>query len=352
MKAPGNFYSAIFFAVLWSATPLQSFSQTETVSTSLCGQTGPGTPCPGNANVQLYDFAFNITSGCPSFTSIVGWTTSGTYTAADITGFTLYATTFCAFNTGTPLQTIPAAGPGAHTFSFVNPLPCAAAQKYFWICTTFSAGAVTGHTITVNLITAGMYTVTGTLTYGGNSAGGTQTICNPAPVGLISFAGNCIDGKNVLDWSTATETNNDFFTLERTYDGNNFSVVSTVDGAGNSDMPLHYSATDEIPAADITYYRLKQTDYNGQFEYVGGMVAVRNENSKEIFCYPNSDKSKIIIANLSGETSYSIYNSVGQLIGRGTLSKNENEIDIASFNPGFYLLELQGENEVVKKFVK
>jgi len=141
-------------------------SQTETISTSLCGQTSPGTPCPGATNVELYDFAYNVTGGNPAFTGITGFTTSGTYTAADITGFTIYVTTFCAFNTATPLQTIAASGPGAHNFVFADPLPAAPSQRYFWITTNFTAGAVPGHTITINLITAGMPVITGAQTYG------------------------------------------------------------------------------------------------------------------------------------------------------------------------------------------
>jgi hypothetical protein len=342
----------LFSTTLFFVSP-DLFAQAiaETVNTSLCGQTGNGTPCPGNTNVQLYDFAFNVTAGSPSFTAINGFVTAGTYVAGDITGFTLYVTNFCAFNTTTPLQTIAASGPGAHTFNFANPLVGAPSQRYFWICTSFTAGAVTGHTITINLITAGMYAVTGTLTYGTNVAGGTQTICNPAPVGLISFTGNNDTGKNVLNWTTASETNNDFFTLERTYDGNNFSIVTTVDGAGNSIEPINYSVTDEIQSvAEITYYRLKQTDYNGHFEYVGGIVALKNNHDDGIFFSLNSDNTKMKVENLLDDTPYRIYNSMGQLLAKGVLTKNENEIDISSFNNGFYFLALEDVNRTTKMF--
>ena len=99
----------------------------------------------------------------------------------------------------------------------------------------------------------------------------------PLPIQLISFTARP-EGKKVrLDWETATEKNNDFFTIERSADGNLFTEVTIVKGAGDSNTILKYQAWDENPLNGISYYRLKQTDYDGKFSY-SNVVSV-NMNS-------------------------------------------------------------------------
>jgi hypothetical protein len=84
---------------------------------------------------------------------------------------------------------------------------------------------------------------------------------------LLSFDAKP-EGDHVLTkWSTASEINNDFFTLERSKDGVNFEKLKTVPGAGNSDRIVNYAEKDEEPLNGISYYRLKQTDYDGKTSY-------------------------------------------------------------------------------------
>jgi hypothetical protein len=70
-----------------------------------------------------------------------------------------------------------------------------------------------------------------------------------------------------ITWTTASETNNDFFTIERSQDGREFIPIGVVDGAGNSNTILNYKLMDADPYVGISYYRLKQTDFDGKFEY-------------------------------------------------------------------------------------
>lgn len=93
------------------------------------------------------------------------------------------------------------------------------------------------------------------------------------PITLIDFTAKVSGSVVQLDWSTASETNNEYFTIERSSDGSNFHAVLTVDGAGNSSGVIDYQAIDPFPMNGRTYYRLKQTDFNGQFEY-SKLVAV------------------------------------------------------------------------------
>ena len=90
----------------------------------------------------------------------------------------------------------------------------------------------------------------------------------PAPITLLSFTANYVKPKTVsLQWATAAEINNDYFTIQRSEDGINFTDILIVPGAGNSDHLLNYNNFDLEAISGISYYRLKQTDYDGTFTY-------------------------------------------------------------------------------------
>lgn len=88
--------------------------------------------------------------------------------------------------------------------------------------------------------------------------------CGTLPVELLSFTGLKYGESNLLKWRTATETNNDFFTIEQSTDGMNWNEVKRVLGSGNSLITRFYSAYIDNPEKTINYYRLKQTDFDGQ----------------------------------------------------------------------------------------
>ncbi len=90
---------------------------------------------------------------------------------------------------------------------------------------------------------------------------------NLLPIELISFTAKSNSSGVELAWSTATETNNDFLTLEKTKDGKTYEFVATIDGAGTSKTKLDYTYVDASPFSGTSYYRLKQTDFDGAFEY-------------------------------------------------------------------------------------
>lgn len=92
--------------------------------------------------------------------------------------------------------------------------------------------------------------------------------CVALPIEIVSFEARKNEGYNTLTWVTATETNNDYFTLERSIDGFNWVEIATVDGAGTVSTPSFYEYKDyEFTEDTVNYYRLKQTDFNGLFEY-------------------------------------------------------------------------------------
>jgi hypothetical protein len=87
--------------------------------------------------------------------------------------------------------------------------------------------------------------------------------CSVLPIELVHFSGNSEGSRNFLKWSTATEKNNDFFTIERSTDGDSWVDVTTVYGAGNSTSLKTYNAYDNRPEKTLNYYRLRQTDFDG-----------------------------------------------------------------------------------------
>ncbi len=88
------------------------------------------------------------------------------------------------------------------------------------------------------------------------------------PISLKSFNAHAVDNKKIkLEWTTASEKNNDYFTIERSENGASFHKISTVKGAGNSSSIINYNAYDDAPVFGNAYYRLKQTDFDGKFTY-------------------------------------------------------------------------------------
>src|SRR5690606_19164216 len=109
----------------------------------------------------------------------------------------------------------------------------------------------------------------------------TQTILGDPvalPIVLSDFQASITGSQTVqVEWSTFAEKNNDFFTVERSADGKNFEVLTAVEGAGSSNKKLSYSYEDKKPLTGYNYYRLKQTDFNGDFEYFK-IVGVNNSH--------------------------------------------------------------------------
>ncbi|TVQ93864.1 MAG: hypothetical protein EA393_01670 [Bacteroidetes bacterium] len=103
---------------------------------------------------------------------------------------------------------------------------------------------------------------------------GSDRLLNPLPIELLFFKAEAENNHVKLFWATASEINNEVFTLERTTNMREIEIIGSKPGAGNSNAVLRYSYTDRNPHPGISYYRLKQTDYDGSFEY-SDWVAVR-----------------------------------------------------------------------------
>jgi hypothetical protein len=177
----------------------------------------------------------------------------------------------------------------------------------------------------------------------------------PLPIELISFEAACNKGSVYLKWVTASEINNDYFTIERTADGVSFEILGIVDGAGNSYQTKYYTFTDAKPLKGISYYRLKQTDFNGQFEY-SNIISVNciNNNIGKINVYPNPITNELMI-EIEGNNEpvyFEILNTLGQVVFKGNLVE-KTTVQTSNFAPGVYLIKFtNGKTFEFKKIIK
>ncbi len=176
----------------------------------------------------------------------------------------------------------------------------------------------------------------------------------PLPIELLHFSAICTINSIKVNWSTASETNNDYFLLERSSDGISFVPIQTIDGAGNSSHELDYHFIDNsVLSNQIYYYRLSQTDYNGQKEYFDVISAQACANDNDItFVNPTNGLLMFHFSRPNLTAAYSVINNLGQIVLSGDLSMSQNTIDLSCFSNGVYYLHLIiGEKDRQEKII-
>lgn len=135
------------------------------------------------------------------------------------------------------------------------------------------------------------------------------------PVELMVFNGKLISGAVELNWATASETNNDYFTIERSIDGISFEEIGFVQGAGNSNNVLEYKYSD-YTSIEEAYYRLKQTDFDGEFSY-SGIIKVDAKGDRTTHIKVNGSGNALNLlatTETSGNLQIDIYTIEGNLV--------------------------------------
>lgn len=172
------------------------------------------------------------------------------------------------------------------------------------------------------------------------------------PVTLLGFSAEQEDDHVLLQWSTASETNNDYFTVEKSTDGFSWTVMNTVRGAGNSVTTLHYESIDPEPNTGLSYYRLKQTDYDGTSEYFSP-VSVLFKATNEIEIFPNPATNQFTIYDLQSTISkIEIYDAQGKKIFSKQPKASSQQpvvINVSELPRGLYLLFVEGANGDILK---
>ncbi len=177
------------------------------------------------------------------------------------------------------------------------------------------------------------------------------------PVEFLYAKAQADDDHNVIiSWATASEINNDYFVVERSSDGVNYSLVGKVEGAGNSDHILTYEFMDRPTASGTFYYRVKQVDFDGQYDYSEIATAtVENDMPLELSAYPNptsgpitlnifggdNNAVKIVVRSMHGEVKKVIENAQQSVV-----------LDLSSFPKGYYFMEAYyGQKKEILKVI-
>ncbi len=180
------------------------------------------------------------------------------------------------------------------------------------------------------------------------------------PIELSSFEAEADQNSVSLNWTTGSEKNNDYFTIERSKNGVDFEPAGQVTAIGNSTIPTHYQLTDDEPYYGTSYYRLKQTDIDGQFTYSKMITAYIEEPADVFEVYPNPVKPDspinvdlehfedeevlVVLTDMIGRIHYSKVRMVDQHNGFIEAIDTENRL-----NSGIYFITATSKNDSYMK---
>ena len=185
--------------------------------------------------------------------------------------------------------------------------------------------------------------------------------CSVLPIHLLDFEARLIEEEVELSWTTTSETDNAFFTIERSPDGKDFIFVATISGAGSVNSLNEYHYLDHKPLPGTSYYRLKQTDVNGIFTYSPVKVIYLETANAGIQIFPNpvSEGQLEVIYYNHEDLLFSIrlYDATGRLIRLVQLGTGENQertvVPVNDFPAGIYFIQLgtQSGKVISRQFV-
>jgi hypothetical protein len=167
------------------------------------------------------------------------------------------------------------------------------------------------------------------------------------PVELLIFEGKNTEGGNLLTWLTASETQNKGFDIERSTDGVSFEKIGFVLGNGTTIQKQDYFFKDES-FEGVVYYRLKQLDFDGRFEY-SKIISIDGKGKTvvlSVFPNPSNGLFNIFGVDDSDTESYTLMNSVGQAVSIKV--QNDGQVDMSVYPSGVYYLRVSSSGHVIK----
>jgi Secretion system C-terminal sorting domain len=189
---------------------------------------------------------------------------------------------------------------------------------------------------------------------------------NTLPVELSGFSVAKKDNGAVINWATATEINNEWFEIERSTDGKEFTTIALLGGNGTTAEKSNYSFTDKLKnvTASVVYYRLKQIDIDGNFTYSSvRTLKLTNENAKaaaiNIFPNPVTDHFKLSVNEpVEKDAVINVYDFAGKKVFSQIIANNKgnnffNVDGLGKLVPGAYTVQLEYNNKTaVQKMIK
>jgi hypothetical protein len=181
----------------------------------------------------------------------------------------------------------------------------------------------------------------------------------PLPVTMSYFNLTCAEEDVEVIWQTASEHNSYYFQLETSLDGANWEIEETLPAAGFSQELLNYSAVDQDAARKQKYYRLKQVDFNGEFELYGPLRADCTAESSAISLYPNPCESLVTVSfasQIPAKFNYTLISPEGKVLENKQMSIQSGmtvyTLDISEYQSGMYMLQFDvNDKRIIKKLV-
>jgi hypothetical protein len=172
------------------------------------------------------------------------------------------------------------------------------------------------------------------------------SISCPAPVKLVSFKGEINSSNVLLSWVTSQEIGNDYFEIQRSTDGTNFTTIGMVEGAGNSSSVIKYNFTDVSPTNGTNYYRLVQHDFDGKNES-SEIIAISFDGIYvNVYPNPSNDEFQIQLSGLNNDAIVVVTDVLGREVYRKILVENFERLSFGKDLPtGTYFLKAISENQ-------
>ncbi|HEX5001821.1 MAG TPA: G8 domain-containing protein [Bacteroidia bacterium] len=179
-------------------------------------------------------------------------------------------------------------------------------------------------------------------------------LATPLPVSLLDFKGNCEQKEVVLRWTTGTEVNNSMFTVLRSRDGNNYEAAGTVKGNGNSSTPISYLFTDIFAPEGLSYYMLRQTDFDGHSTEFGPVVveSCKSGSQFNVTVIPSNPAQSDVVVSVvhPGRYKFTLYSLDGKPVYSTEKVFSDSGVNIATLDHGLlsasiYVLRVEGQTD-------
>ena len=172
------------------------------------------------------------------------------------------------------------------------------------------------------------------------------SIISALPIVLTRFEGNNRKDYNLLSWTTSSESQNKGFYIERSTDGVHFEKIGFLVGNGTTNIRKDYSFKDETPNG-LVYYRLKQLDFDGRFEY-SKIIAIDSKGEKVASVFPNPSTGIFTITGIEDteDETFTLINSIGQTLSINV--QNNGQVDMSAYPSSVYYLRVASNGQVMK----
>ncbi|WP_294676575.1 T9SS type A sorting domain-containing protein [uncultured Fluviicola sp.] len=195
-------------------------------------------------------------------------------------------------------------------------------------------GGTTGTTAAGTVVSSAAVTGFGPFTLA------SSTLTNPLPVELVTFAANCEQEKAVLRWSTESEYNNDYFSIESSLNAQDWQTAATIEGSGTTSDLSNYLWVDASNRGRDMYYRLSQTDYNGTTTvHEPVYLSSCSETDSRLSIYPNPAKSVVNILTDEKITQIRILDPAGKVVAV-PIDYHYQQINFGELPNGVYFIEV------------